>query len=49
MVEGDYWFVQVVKVQVSGSAVNCSITKICPVQVHDGNQKITIVHRGRGE
>ena len=49
MVEGDYWFVQVVKVQVSGSAVNCSITKICPVQVHDGNQKITIVHNVRGE
>ena len=49
MVEGGYGFVRVVKVQVSGSAVNRSITKICPVQVNDGNQKITIVHHGRGE
>ena len=49
VVEGDEGFVRVVKVQVGGSVVICSITKICPLEVNEGNQNITTVCHGRGE
>ena len=49
MVEEDDGFVRAVKVQVDGSVVTRSLTKICPLEVNEGNQKITTVHHGRGE
>ena len=49
MVEGDHEFVQVVKVQFGGSVVTRSITKICPLEVNEGNQNITTVGHGRVE
>ena len=50
VVDGDNGFVQVVKVQVGGSVVTHSITKICPLEVNQGNQNIMTVHHGtRGE
>ena len=49
VVEGDDGFVRVLKVQVGGSAVTRSITKICPVEVNEGNQNITTVRHGRGK
>ena len=48
VVEGDDGFVRVVKVQVGGSVVTCSITEICPLEVNEGSQKITTVRHGRG-
>ena len=49
VVEGDDEFVQVVEVQFGGSVVTRSITKICPLEVNEGNQNITTVRHGRGE
>ena len=49
MVEEDDGFVRAVKVQVGGSVVIRLLTKICPLEVNEGNQKITTVHHGRGE
>ena len=48
VVEGDDGVVRVVKVSVGGSVVTCSITEICPLEVNEGNQKITTVRHGRG-
>ena len=47
--EGDDGFLRVVKVQIGGSVVTCSITKICQVEVNEGNQNITTVFHGQGE
>ena len=47
--EGDDGFLRVVKVQIGGSVVTCSITKICQVEVNEGNQNITTVFHGKGE
>ena len=49
MVEGDDGFVRVVKVQVGGSVATRSITKICPLEVNEDNQNITVVRRVRAE
>ena len=49
VVEGDDGFVRVVKVQVGGSVVTSSVTKICPLEVGEDNQNITKVRQGRGE
>lgn len=49
VVEGDGEFVRVVKVQVGGSVVTCSIIKICPLEVNEDNQNITTVRHERGE
>ena len=49
VVEGDDGFVRVVKVQVGGSVVTRSITKICPLEVNEGNQNITTVRHRMGE
>ena len=49
VVEENDGFVKAVKVQVGGSAVVRSITKICPLEVNEGNQNITTVRHGRGE
>ena len=49
VVEGDDRFVRVVKVQVGGSIVIRSITKICPLEVNEGNRNVPTVSHGRGE
>ena len=49
MVEGEDGFVRVLKVQVSGSDVIRSITKICPLEVNEGNQNITTVRHSWGK
>ena len=49
VVEGDDGFVGVVKVQVDGTVVTRSITKIFPLDVNEGNQNITTVRHGKGE
>ena len=49
IVEGDDGFVRVLKVQVGGSVVIRSITKIWPFEVNEGNQNITAVVHGREE
>ena len=41
MVEGDDVFVRAVEVQVGGWVVARSITKICPLEVNEGNQNVT--------
>ena len=43
VVEGDDGFVRVMKVRVGGSVVIRSITKICPLEVNEGNQSVTTV------
>ena len=48
-VERDDGFVRVVKVQIGGSVVTRSITKICPLEINERNQNITTVRHGMGE
>ena len=47
--EGDDEFVRFVKVQVGGSVVIRSITKIYPLEVNESNQNITPVRHGGTE
>ena len=49
VIEGDDGFVQVVKVQVGGSVVTCSIMKICTLEVNEGSQNVMTVCHGWGE
>ena len=46
VIEADDGFVQVVKVQVWGSVLTFSITKICTLEVNEGSQNVMVVcHR----
>ena len=49
VIEGDDGLVQVAKVQVGGSVVVRSVTKVFLLEVNEGNQNITAVHHGSGE
>ena len=49
VIERDDEFVRVVKVQVRGSIVTRSVTKIFPLEVNECNQNITTVRHGREE
>ena len=46
VVEGDDVFVRAVEVQVGGWVVARSITKICPLEVNEGNQNVTTWKEG---